>query len=45
MFLDSYDHEDIHVRRRDSSNISKVEMNSFYEILSMLASEGDPASL
>lgn len=45
MFLDSYDHKDIHVRRRDSSNISKVEMNSFHEILNMLAFEGDPDSL
>ena len=45
MFLDSCDHKDIHVRRRNLSNIGKVEMNSFYEILNMLAFEGDPASL
>lgn len=45
MFLDSCDHNAIHVRRRNSSKTGKVEMNSFYEILNMLAFEGDPASL
>ena len=45
MFLDSYDHKDTYVRGRNSSNIGKVETNSFYEILNMLAFEGDPASL
>lgn len=45
MFLDSCDHKDTHVRGRNSSNIGKVEMNSFYEILNILAFEGDPASL
>lgn len=45
MFLDSCDHKAIYVRRRDSSKTGKVEMNSFYEILNMLAFEGDTASL
>ena len=44
-FLGSCDHKAIHVRRRHSSNVSKENMNSFYEILNMLAFEGDSASL